>query len=85
MWNEEMLTQIVDEAIVKKCQSLFGETTLVLLDVYGTHLKFVREKDEAYEKLNVLFKIFPARMTGLLQPLDVPASNRLMTTTTLNA
>lgn len=74
MWNE-MITSRVIELIVKKSQSPFREPTLILLDSYGTHLKFVQEKGEWYEQRKVFLKVIPAKMTGMLQPLDV-AVNR---------
>lgn len=75
MFNMEALTRIIDECIVKKCQTPFREPTLILFDAYGTHVKFVQEKSDVYEQRNVFLRIIPARMTGLLQPLDV-AVNR---------
>lgn len=74
MWNDEILMKTIDH-IVKKCQTPFREPVLVLLDSYGTHIKFVKLKEEAYARKNIFFKIIPAKMTGLLQPPDV-AVNR---------
>lgn len=70
MWNEVVLTRTVEE-VMKKCQSPFKEPVLILLDSYGTHIKFVQEKGEVFKRKNVFFKVIPGKMTGLLQPLDV--------------
>lgn len=75
MWSETLIKDVVDKIIVNRRQSLFREPTLVLLDAYGAHLKFVENNKAHYEKANIHFKIIPARLTGLLQPLDV-AVNR---------
>lgn len=75
MWNSAVIKRIVDDVIIKKCQSVFMEPTLILLDSYGTHLKFVDENQDRYERRNVFFSVIPPRLTGLLQPLDV-AVNR---------
>lgn len=74
MWNSEILKRTVDHTC-KKTQSPFREPLLILLDAYGTHVKFVEENAEVYERKKVFFKIIPPKMTGLLQPLDV-AINR---------
>ena len=71
MWNETVLKRVVDEVIVKKCQTCFQEPVLIILDSYGTHVKFVNGHKEAYERRNIHFSIIPPSMTGLLQPLDV--------------
>lgn len=70
MCNETVVERII-ETIVKQCQSPFREPTFILFDAYGTHVKFVNDKGRAYEQKNVFLKIIPAKMTGLLQPLDV--------------
>lgn len=74
MWNETVTARIID-LVVKKCQTPFREPTLIMLDAYGTHVKFVQDKGQLYQQKNVFLKIIPGKMTGLLQPLDV-AINR---------
>lgn len=70
MWNDIITARVID-LIVRKVQTPFREPTLILLDAYGTHVKFVQEKGKLYEQKNVYLKIIPPKMTGLLQPLDV--------------
>lgn len=72
MWNEKIVKQYVDEA-VRLSRGVFGLTryVLIILDSYGTHTKFVRERKEEYYQQKVLFAIIPPGLTGLLQPLDV--------------
>lgn len=74
MWNDTILTKMID-FIVKKCQSPFRESTLILLDSNGTHINFVERKAESFARKNIFFLIIPPKMTGMLQPLDV-AVNR---------
>lgn len=76
MWNEEVLNKFIREA-VKLSRGMFDQNSkvIVVLDSYGVHTKFVREKSELFASENVFFVIIPPRLTGLLQPLDV-ALNR---------
>lgn len=74
MWNDLVLTRTIAH-IVKACQTPFREPLLILLDSYGTHIKFVEQKSASYERKNIFFRIIPAKLTGLWQPLDV-AVNR---------
>ena len=71
MWNEAVLKRIIDEVIIKKCQTCFQEPVLILLDSYGTHIKFIKQHNGTYQRRNVFFSVIPPSMTGLLQPLDV--------------
>ena len=77
MFNELCLKRIIDECIIKKCQTVFRESVLILLDSYGTHIKFVDANREMYSRRNVFFAIIPPRMTGMLQPLDVAVNRSL--------
>lgn len=74
MWNGATIKVVVDE-IIKRCQTVFFEPMLVILDSYGSHIKFIEEHRERYARRKVFFSVIPACMTGLLQPLDV-AVNR---------
>jgi hypothetical protein len=75
MWNDAVLTRVI-ETIIKKVQSpLLRQPVLILLDSYGTHKKHVEDKTRFYARMNVFLKLIPPNMTGLLQPLDV-AVNR---------
>lgn len=65
----------IDQA-VNACRGIFPQkSVLVILDSYGTHLKFVRENKETYIARKVFLAVIPPRLTGLIQPLDV-AINR---------
>lgn len=75
MFNDSNVTTIIDDIILKKCQTPFRDPILILLDAYGTHTKFVKEKGASYEQRKIFLRVIPAKMTGLLQPLDV-AVNR---------
>ena len=77
MFNEFCLKRIIDECIIKKIQTVFRESVLILLDSYGTHVKFVEANRETYSRRNVYFAIVPPRMTGMLQPLDVAVNRSL--------
>lgn len=75
MCNDAVLKRIVEDFIIKNCQTVFNEPTLILLDSYDTHVKFVGTNAQRYARKNVYFMLIPPCMTGLLQPLDV-AINR---------
>ena len=72
MFNAKTTKRMV-EVIVARCRPIDDSRSsiLILLDSYGTHLKFVRDFGAIYEKRGVHFIIIPPNMTGLLQPLDV--------------
>lgn len=72
MWNMETLNTFFDKT---KIQSPFREACLIILDSYGSHLKYLQENEELFNKKNIYFAVIPPSLTGLLQPLDV-AINR---------
>lgn len=76
MWNSAILKDSIDK-VATLARSIFDKDKhlFFIFDSYGVHLKFVRENGEAYKQQNIHFAIIPARLTGLLQPLDV-ALNR---------
>lgn len=76
MWNMAVLTREIHSAVAK-ARGLFNPrgAVLVILDSYGVHSKFVNENRETLAERNIYFALVPARLTGLLQPLDV-ALNR---------
>ena len=76
MWNAEILDRLIRDVLLKKVsRTVFKEPVLIILDSYGTHVKYINENQSAFEKDNVFFKLIPKNLTGLLQPLDV-AVNR---------
>lgn len=75
MWNDAILTRVIEEVIKKVQNPINRLPVLILLDSYGTHIKHVQQKSRYYERMNVYFRIVPPNMTGMLQPLDV-AINR---------
>lgn len=72
MWNERILSKELTDA-AKIARGLFSlrSNVLIILDSYGVHTKFISEKEEHFKSMNIHFAIIPARLTGLLQPLDV--------------
>ena len=75
MWNCDILDRLIKKVLLKKVQTVFKEPVLILLDSYGTHVKYVNDFSAEYEKQNVFFKLVPKNMTGLLQPLDVAVNS----------
>ena len=71
MWSTQILQSLIDDVIIKKCQTCFLEPILIILDSYGTHTKFVKENADLYGRRNIFFAVIPPCLTGLLQPLDV--------------
>lgn len=72
MWNSRILEkEILDAA--KKARGMFDTKSdvLIILDSYAVHVKFVNEKGQDFKTKNIHFAVVPARLTGLLQPLDV--------------
>lgn len=72
MWNMNILQQNILEA-AKLCRGLFDtrRNVIVLLDSYGVHTKFAREFGEEFKEKNIHLIVIPAKLTGILQPLDV--------------
>ena len=71
MMNKECLKRLINDVIIDKVQGTTCEPILILLDAYGTHIKFVDNHEEKYKRRNVFFAIIPGSLTGILQPLDV--------------
>lgn len=72
MWNDRILAKEILEA-AKLCRGVFQAraSVLIILDFYGVHTKFVNERGDEFKEMNIHFAVIPARLTGLLQPLDV--------------
>ena len=64
MWSEEILKNSLKNIIVNRRESLFNSPTLVILDSYGVHVKFVKNYEETYERKNIFFKLIPPCLTG---------------------
>jgi len=72
MWNEEILKNFMNLTILNRPESTFyKEPTLILLDSYGTHIKYVRENYDKIVRRNIFLMLIPKNLTGLLQPEDV--------------
>lgn len=71
MWSMEILNTFLT-AVLNRIQTCFHEPSLIILDSYGSHLKFLNEEtQQKFQRRNVYFKFVPPSLTGMLQPLDV--------------
>ena len=64
MWSEETMKSAMKNIILNRSGALFSNPTLIILDSYGSHLKFVEKFKIQYEKKNIFFKFVPACLTG---------------------
>ena len=65
MWNETILINFIEGAIMKRRQTAFSrEPVLILFDSYGTHVKFVELENEKlkYAKHNIHFMLIQPDM-----------------------
>lgn len=57
MWNEAILTRIIDIIIKKVQKPLLRQPVLILLASYGSHVKFVAQKSKYFERMQVFVKV----------------------------
>lgn len=70
MWSEEILCEYIEKIVLKRYGPLTSLTPqLLILDSYGCHVKIAESKK--YERFNLYMILVPARLTNILQPLDV--------------
>ena len=70
MWSENTIKAAINNFIVHRNESLFNQPTLIILDSYGAHLKFVENNRGIYAKKNIHFKFIPPCLTGIKLKLN---------------
>jgi hypothetical protein len=76
MWSDKILHDFINKNIASRpATALFREPTLLILDSYGSHLKYLEANRHRLLQMNIHVIVVPPNMTCILQPLDV-AINR---------